>query len=64
MDYQLEVLVEVRSSFNVEKSGSFADKFGRRGWLGIEISVKVHGENMDEVDDAISHSLSYIAILH
>ena len=56
--------MELRSGFDVEKSGSFADKFGGRGWLGIEISVKVHGENMDEVDDAVSHGFSYIAILN
>jgi len=62
--YRLEVLVEVRSGHGVEEGRSLANELEGAGWFGIEVSVEVLREDMDEVDDSISHGFSHIAILH
>ena len=54
----------MRSGHDVEEGRSLANEFEGAGWFGIEVSVKVLIEDMDEVDDSISHGFSHIAILH
>ena len=48
---------------DVEEGGSFANEFRSRRPLGIEIGIKVLGEDVEEVNDAISHGLPDIAVL-
>ena len=48
---------------DVEEGGSFANEFRSRGRLGIEIGIEVHGEDMEEVYDAIGHGLPDITVL-
>jgi hypothetical protein len=54
----------LRSGHDVEEGRSLANEFEGAGWFGIEVSVKVLIEDMDEVDDSISYGFSHIAILH
>ena len=42
---------------NVEEGGSFANEFRSRRRLGIEIGIKVLGEDVEEVNDAVSHGV-------
>jgi hypothetical protein len=57
--YQLEVLMKVLWCGSVEEGGSFTDEFRS----GIVVSVEVFGEDVDEINDAIFHGLSDIAVL-
>ena len=63
MGYRLKELMKVWCRRNVERGGSFADEFksGRR--LGIEVSVEVLGEDVEEVYDAVGHGLPDSAVL-
>ena len=63
MSYRLKVLMQVWCYGNFEEGGSFADEFRSRRRLGIEVSIEVLGEDVDEVDDAVGHGLPDIAVL-
>ena len=47
----------------VEEGGSFANEFRSRRRLDIEIGIEVLGEDVEEVNDAVSHGLPDIAVL-
>jgi hypothetical protein len=55
--------MQVWGGGNVEEGGSFANEFSSRRRLGIEIGIEVLGKNVEEVYDAIGHSLPDIAVL-
>jgi len=55
--------MQVWGSGNVEEGGSFANEFRSRRRLGIEISIEVLGENVEEVYDTVGHGLPDLAVL-
>jgi hypothetical protein len=54
---------EVGCCGSIEEGGSFANEFRSRRRLSIEVGIEVLGEDVEEVDDAVGHGLSDIAVL-
>jgi len=48
---------------NVQEGGSFANEFWSERWFGIEVGIKVFGEDVDKVEDLIFHGFSDVAVL-
>jgi hypothetical protein len=55
--------MEVGYCGNVEEGGCFANELRSRRRLSIEVGIEVLGHEVEEVDDAVGHGLSDIAVL-